>query len=316
MLQQVDGNGEVLEHQLILKTPQPHPALQVVLRIQHALQLIVLQHALHHVLQHALQLMIIIIVLILILQVDREPIISFQLLSLHLIVVLKVIVVILSFILILCLSSFTMIMMQIFLVFALLVLLTLQHMDKCLILLLGLLNLILLFFKINTQSNPILVKAYVATWDRTNFQAISILYASSSFTINTNGYTDVTYTLSTPISVDPSTPYVAFFSTSGIQSGQPSFTSCWVGGPQIVGEEFAFYNNGDDFSLLTTSTWQSFFSGTLLFQAYFNASKKRISLNDETTPIYPIGGSTLPSNSTSKQYRQTFQNLRNHNENF
>jgi len=131
-------------------------------------------------------------------------------------------------------------------------------------------------FKINTQSNPILVKAYVATWDRTNFQAISILYASSSFTINTNGYTDVTYTLSTPISVDPSTPYVAFFSTSGIQSGQPSFTSCWVGGPQIVGEEFAFYNNGDDFSLLTTSTWQSFFSGTLLFQAYFNASKKEL----------------------------------------
>ena len=106
-------------------------------------------------------------------------------------------------------------------------------------------------------SGPINYQAYVYAWDgTTNMATGSALYQSSMSTFTPNvSFNPVTFT--PDINLTAGDQYVLFFSTSGLQSGQPDSTIYWGYSPSdpYTGGGFVFLNNGDDQSQWTSTAW-------------------------------------------------------------
>jgi len=151
-------------------------------------------------------------------------------------------------------------------------------------------------FHINTNNVPINVRALVGSWNSATSRVNTILYQSSTFTINSNSFTIFSHSLSTPISVTPGNKYVAFFSTAGIQAGQPGSGSNWSWGNLIGSSNAVFLNHGDDTSQWTSSQW-AVTSNTFVFTANFNGAKRNVDFKNEGED-YPITGTSYPTNST------------------
>lgn len=100
-------------------------------------------------------------------------------------------------------------------------------------------------------------KGYVFAWDGAKATG-SALYASglqqfsgsapTGFTFNTGG-----------LALTSGAQYVAFLSTSGVAGGEDGWAHMPSSGPfgsdPYAGGGFVYYNNGDDFSLLTSNVW-------------------------------------------------------------
>nr|WP_315253034.1 PEP-CTERM sorting domain-containing protein [uncultured Duganella sp.] len=129
-------------------------------------------------------------------------------------------------------------------------------------------------FSFYLRSVNVTYKAYVAEWDGS--KASSIVWASDveSANFGGSGFQQVdTNTGNLQLKAD--TQYVAFFSTSGLQSGFGGTSSWGYTGDTISGGNLVFFNNGDDAGALTTAVWDSTqwynSSNDLAFQATLTA---------------------------------------------
>ena len=114
--------------------------------------------------------------------------------------------------------------------------------------------------------------AYLMGWDGTKATG-PILY-QSALTDGTSGG-PTTFTFNTAgTAVTPGTLYVAFVNASQFISDNPTSTAemqAIDGVTPIDGGSFVYYNNGADFSLLTTETWDvTGISPDLAFSATFS----------------------------------------------
>lgn len=127
-------------------------------------------------------------------------------------------------------------------------------------------------FQIGRTSAPIPYAAYVAEWAGGPNGSIvgSLLFQSAPSSFSNLGDSFQQLIINTGgVQLTSGKKYVAFLSTSGLQSGQPSSTTNFgsVWGNDYVGGEFVFYNTGDDFAPLLTTNWQTFIEGDLAFEA-------------------------------------------------
>ncbi len=116
-------------------------------------------------------------------------------------------------------------------------------------------------FYINDAVNPDYVdfKGYVAGWDGT--KATTILFTSASMSTSNNGGSDgfEAITISTGgVSLTAGQQYVVFLCASDDFDGVTGTSSWAMASDAYAGGGYVYYNNGSDFSLLTTSTWDSF----------------------------------------------------------
>lgn len=124
-------------------------------------------------------------------------------------------------------------------------------------------------FYINTQ-DAINYQSYVYAWDGTKTAGPALFSSTVQSTTPAEGFQ--AYTTNTgSLDLTAGSQYVLFFSTSGLQAGQPSDLSSWgfTGKDSYVGGDLQFANNGDDLSALGTQQWASFIPGDLAFKANF-----------------------------------------------
>ncbi|WP_138513422.1 PEP-CTERM sorting domain-containing protein [Rhodoferax bucti] len=110
-------------------------------------------------------------------------------------------------------------------------------------------------------------KAYVGAWDGS--KASSILWTSPvlNFSYGYDGFEKIA--VSTPsLQLSANTQYVAFFSTSGLQTASRG-TNKWglVNSNEYAGGEFVYFNNENDPSKLTSANWDGLnWGGDLAFR--------------------------------------------------
>jgi hypothetical protein len=132
-------------------------------------------------------------------------------------------------------------------------------------------------FQIGQANTPINYAAYVAQWTGGINGSIvgSLLYSSSTQSYSNSNPTFQQVTINTGgIQLNTGSKYVAFLSTSGLQSGQPASTTTfgWSDLGVYTDGEFVFYNTGNNFAPLLNSNWETFLSGDLAFQANLTAT--------------------------------------------
>ena len=115
-------------------------------------------------------------------------------------------------------------------------------------------------------------KAVVMQWDQATLRAVGpILYNSSALT-NTgpvDGFNVVTIT--TNVNLAANTQYVLFFSASNFfDSVNDQSVFGFISSDVYSGGEFVFSNNGNDPTLLTSSSWTNFSPGDLAFDAHLS----------------------------------------------
>lgn len=98
-------------------------------------------------------------------------------------------------------------------------------------------------------------KAYVGAWDGS--KASSILWTSPvlNFSYGYNGFEKIAVT--TPsLQLSANTKYVAFFSTSGLQTASTGVNRWgYLTSNAYSGGEFVFFNNGNDVTKVTSTNW-------------------------------------------------------------
>jgi hypothetical protein len=123
-------------------------------------------------------------------------------------------------------------------------------------------------------SGPIHYQAYVYAWDSVTDMATGpALYQSPVSTFTPNGSYQAE-TFAPDVNLLPGAQYALFFSTSGLQTGQPLSTISWGANNSGAygGGEFVYLNNGNDSSQWTTSRWDNFgASYDLAFTADFTS---------------------------------------------
>jgi hypothetical protein len=138
------------------------------------------------------------------------------------------------------------------------------------------------FFVTPSSGDPIDYKAYVYAWDGVNNHATGpALFASAPSVIGNSGsgFTEI-ITNTGGVSLTSGAQYVAFFSVSELYTGSGG-TNAWgyIGSDAYSGGGFWFFNNVDDFSALTTDTWENFIGGgvdDLAFKASFSGSASAV----------------------------------------
>jgi hypothetical protein len=115
----------------------------------------------------------------------------------------------------------------------------------------------------DSGSGAINYEAYVYGWNSgTDMATGSALYSSGpqSYTAGA-GFSPVTFHPSIDLTAGGS--YVLFFSTSGLQGGQPISTIEWATSNTVItGVTGVYLNNGNDPSLWTTAGWATGYGGT------------------------------------------------------
>ena len=125
-------------------------------------------------------------------------------------------------------------------------------------------------FRMRTDAGQISnFEAVVMEWDQATFRAVGpILYNSSAMT-NTgpvNGFNTIAIT--TNVNLAPSKQYVLFFTASNLfDMVNDRSVFGFINSDVYSGGEFVFRNNGNDPSLLTSTSWENFVAGDLAFTA-------------------------------------------------
>lgn len=102
-------------------------------------------------------------------------------------------------------------------------------------------------------------RAYVYQWDGTKATG-NALYASNLMTVqNVSSFTPVTVNTGN-VALSGNQTYVVFLTTSNEQAGQPNAYFVWgiASSDVYSGGRLVYLNNGNNFSLLTTSVWSAF----------------------------------------------------------
>ena len=127
----------------------------------------------------------------------------------------------------------------------------------------------------DTPDAPINFQAYVYAWDGSKATG-SALFTSGiqTFSGTTFGNPEEFAFNTGNTALSSGSKYVAFFTTSGLQSGG-SMTARMpysgdLGSDALAGGDFVYYNNGNDFSALTNSNWDC--NGCGLGDVWFKAS--------------------------------------------
>lgn len=130
-------------------------------------------------------------------------------------------------------------------------------------------------------SSPINFKAYIFAWNGTNATG-SALYASSLLTFSGSSVAQPQeFAFNTgALALTTGLQYVAFFSTSGFQAGQPASIAAMpyagvFGSDQLAGGGVVYSYNENDFAALTSAPWSlnntnNGTSGDIWFKASFN----------------------------------------------
>ncbi len=127
-------------------------------------------------------------------------------------------------------------------------------------------------------TNSIYFKGYVYEWDGTKATGTS-LFSSSTQEFTGSNYTTPTEFgfITGGITLEVGKQYVAFLSQSGLFDGnedKAAMPYSGVYGSEVIpGGNFVYYNNGNNFSLLTTNTWDGYFRnvGDVWFRAELSA---------------------------------------------
>ncbi len=125
-------------------------------------------------------------------------------------------------------------------------------------------------FRMRTDAGQISnFEAVVMQWDQVAFHAVGpILYNSSNLT-NTgpvDGFNVII--INTNVNLAANTQYVLYFSASNFFDSVDDLSAFGItDGTAYSGGKFVYSNNGNDPSLLTTSSWHSAFAVNLAFTA-------------------------------------------------
>ena len=120
---------------------------------------------------------------------------------------------------------------------------------------------------------PVSFAAYIYAWDG-NKATGPQLYASGPQSTSAVGNTD-TFTFNTgALQLVAGQKYVAFLSATGYFDGVQILASMPYTGNTYGGGDFVYYNNGNNFGLLTTTNWdcRECGIGDVAFQAVFNSA--------------------------------------------
>lgn len=111
--------------------------------------------------------------------------------------------------------------------------------------------------RVNGSGN-IQYRAYLYQWDGAKATGSAIWQSATSALTPAVGSFAVSHAPNA--AVTNGAQYVLFFSTSGLQSGQPGSQVSWSTNLSNVysGGSFVFLNNGDTFSSLTTNNWNTY----------------------------------------------------------
>ncbi|MFZ4287670.1 PEP-CTERM sorting domain-containing protein [Variovorax sp. HJSM1_2] len=116
-------------------------------------------------------------------------------------------------------------------------------------------------------------KSYIYAWDGLKIVG-SALYSSAVQEFSGAASSPYAFTFDTgALSLTSGTQYVAFFSTSDVDGGDDGRASMptTAGGNSYDGGRFVFFNNGNDFSRLASSTWETWAGDfDVLFSATFS----------------------------------------------
>lgn len=121
--------------------------------------------------------------------------------------------------------------------------------------------------------NPVDFEAFVLAWDGAKATG-SILYQSSSMTTTNNAGAGgfESFTVNTGgLNLTSGNQYVAFFSASNLFDGITGLSQWAFTNDVYSGGDFVFFDNGDDFSLLTTSNWDQLGNYDLAFSMNFTS---------------------------------------------
>jgi len=132
-------------------------------------------------------------------------------------------------------------------------------------------------FYVNDNLDPDFVefKAYVMAWDvGTQMVTGPILFQSGALSTTNNGGADgfETFTVNTGgVALTTGNSYAAFFSVSDLFDGSLGTSNWGIIYPADIyaGGQFVFYNNGNNFGLLTAGAWDTFGPADLAFQMSF-----------------------------------------------
>lgn len=111
---------------------------------------------------------------------------------------------------------------------------------------------------LDSASNTVDFKSYIYAWNGSRATG-GALYSSGVSTFSASAITGFTFNTG-GISLNAGSQYVAFLSTSGIAGGEDGSAfmpySGTFGSDAYSGGNFVYYNNGDDFNLLTSQNWE------------------------------------------------------------
>lgn len=137
--------------------------------------------------------------------------------------------------------------------------------------------------------SPITFQGYVAQWDGTKATG-PILYQSANQTYSGGGFQ--TYNFNTgSLALTPSQKYVLFLNVSDFSVTGTTGQAFIYNSNTYTGGDFVAFNNGDDFGLLTTNSWdfQEGAFGDTAFTASFS-SPTPVPLETDALPVL---GSTI-----------------------
>lgn len=110
-------------------------------------------------------------------------------------------------------------------------------------------------------SGDIQYRAYLYQWDGSKATGSAVW--QSAISVLTPGVNPFPVSFAPNAAVTNGSQYVLFFSTSGLQAGQPQSTARWNTNSTnpYAGGAFVYMNNTDNFALLTSNSWDTSFSG-------------------------------------------------------
>ncbi|MES2149676.1 MAG: PEP-CTERM sorting domain-containing protein [Pseudomonadota bacterium] len=118
-------------------------------------------------------------------------------------------------------------------------------------------------------SNTVDFKAYIYKWNGSKANG-GALYTSNIMHFSGSSLTEFSFNTG-GIALNGNQQYVAFLSTTGVAGGEDGSASMQFGS-SYDGGGMVYYNNGDDFGLLTSHNWDSTtMTGDVLFKALFSA---------------------------------------------
>ncbi|MBR0730661.1 autotransporter family protein [Bradyrhizobium japonicum] len=141
-------------------------------------------------------------------------------------------------------------------------------------------------------------QAYVYAWDATNQRITGpALFSSGVFTApataSANTYAPVSINTG-GVTLTPGQQYVLFLTTSTI-TGQANGTYRWgalTNNTTYAGGQFVFFNNGTNFSQLSTGTWSNI-AQDLAFQAFLSGGNTGENLAQAQSGAFQLGNSYL-----------------------